>query len=108
MLNSLLSIHHCNCPAGTSRRVSVDCNIYVLEGSGGNIAVFEGPDGKLMVDPSISVSQQKMTTALSGISNDPLKYLINTHCHFDNADGNEWVHNAGQLLLPMKTPAKTF
>lgn len=83
-------------------------NIYVLEGSGGNIAVFKGPDGKLMVDAGIAVSQQKMTAALSGISNDPLKYLINTHWHFDHADGNEWVHNAGATIIAHENTLKNL
>ncbi|MBC7935572.1 MAG: MBL fold metallo-hydrolase [Rhizobacter sp.] len=74
-------------------------NIHVLEGSGGNIAVFNGPDGMLMVDAGISVSQKKIESAMAGISAAPLKYLINTHWHFDHADGNEWVHNAGATII---------
>ena len=32
-------------------------NVSVLEGSGGNIAVLTGPDGKVLVDGGISVSR---------------------------------------------------
>ena len=74
-------------------------NIHVLQGSGGNISVFNGPEGKLMVDAGISVSQKKIMLALAGISAEPLKYLIDTHWHFDHADGNEWVHNAGATII---------
>lgn len=74
-------------------------NMHVLEGSGGNIAVFNGADGLLMVDAGISVSQQKIKDALAGISNKPLRYLINSHWHFDHADGNEWVHNYGATII---------
>src|SRR3954468_22762795 len=42
-------------------------NLHVLEGSGGNITVFNGPEGLLMVDAGIAVSQNKIMAALSGI-----------------------------------------
>src|SRR5262249_47249170 len=36
---------------------------------------------------------------LAGLSNDPIKQLINTHWHFDHADGNEWLHAEGATIL---------
>jgi glyoxylase-like metal-dependent hydrolase (beta-lactamase superfamily II) len=74
-------------------------NMHVLTGSGGNISVFNGPEGKLMVDAGISVSQKKIMAALAGISAQPLKYLINSHWHFDHADGNEWIHSQGATII---------
>ena len=83
-------------------------NIHVLEGSGGNIAVFNGPQGKLMVDAGIAVSQPKIVAAMNGISTEPLKYLINSHWHFDHADGNEWVHNAGATIIAHENTQKNL
>lgn len=74
-------------------------NISVFEGSGGNIAVLTGPDGKLLVDAGISVSQKQMTKALDQLSTDPVTYLINTHWHFDHADGNTWLHELGAKII---------
>lgn len=74
-------------------------NLHVLQGSGGNIAVFDGPAGKLMVDAGIAVSQAKIVAALDKISPRPLKYLVNSHWHFDHCDGNEWVHNSGATII---------
>ena len=70
-------------------------NISVLEGSGGNVAVLTGPDGKVLVDAGISVSRVQMTKALQALSADPVTQLINTHWHFDHADGNTWLHELG-------------
>src|SRR5207248_6852160 len=56
-------------------------NISVLEGSGGNIAVLTGPDGKLLVDAGISVSRPQLTKALADIGTDPVTHLVNTHWH---------------------------
>ena len=40
-------------------------NFFVLEGSGGNIAVLAGSDDKVLVDAGISVSRPQMTQALA-------------------------------------------
>ncbi|MFC3559064.1 MBL fold metallo-hydrolase [Pedobacter jamesrossensis] len=74
-------------------------NISVIEGSGGNIGVFAGENGKLMVDAGIDVSKDKIRKAMAGISSKPLKYLINTHWHFDHASGNPWVHQDGATII---------
>lgn len=74
-------------------------NFSVLLGSGGNIIVFNGPEGKLMIDAGISVSKDKIKKALAGISDQPVKHLINTHWHFDHASGNEWIHQTGATII---------
>ena len=81
-------------------------NISVLMGSGGNITVLTGPDGKLLVDAGIAVSRPRIQAALDGISKDPLKYLINTHWHWDHTDGNEWVHNQGATIIAQENTLK--
>jgi glyoxylase-like metal-dependent hydrolase (beta-lactamase superfamily II) len=74
-------------------------NISVLEGSGGNIATLTGPEGKLLVDAGIGVSKQNVLAALNSISADPIKYLINSHWHFDHTFGNAWLHEAGATII---------
>jgi glyoxylase-like metal-dependent hydrolase (beta-lactamase superfamily II) len=74
-------------------------NISVLEGSGGNIAVLTGRDGKLLVDAGISVSRPRLSKALAELGGEPIAHLINTHWHFDHADGNEWLHSAGARTI---------
>jgi glyoxylase-like metal-dependent hydrolase (beta-lactamase superfamily II) len=70
-------------------------NVSVLEGSGGNIAVLTGRDGKLLVDAGIPGTKPRIIEALTSLSDDPVKHLINTHWHFDHTDGNEWLHSIG-------------
>ena len=74
-------------------------NISVLFGSGGNIVVLTGPDGTLLVDAGIAVSRAKIQAALDQISEGPIKFLINTHWHWDHTDGNEWVHSLGATII---------
>ena len=81
-------------------------NVSVLEGSGGNIAVLTSRDGKLLVDAGITASRPRITEALSSLSSDPVKHLINTHWHFDHTDGNEWVHSVGAEITARENTLK--
>ena len=73
--------------------------VYVLMGSGGNIAVLPGPQGKVLVDAGMSTSQPQIVEALNAISSGPISHLINTHWHYDHTDGNEWMHAAGATII---------
>jgi len=74
-------------------------NVSVLLGSGGNIAVLPGPQGKLLVDSGISTSRPQITEALAAISPDPIEHLINTHWHYDHTDGDPWIHSTGATII---------
>jgi glyoxylase-like metal-dependent hydrolase (beta-lactamase superfamily II) len=73
--------------------------ITVVMGSGGNITVLSSPAGKLLVDAGITVSRPALEPAFNRISTHPIKYVINTHWHFDHADGNEWIHDLGATII---------
>jgi glyoxylase-like metal-dependent hydrolase (beta-lactamase superfamily II) len=73
--------------------------VSALEGSGGNICVLTGPDGKVLIDAGIGVSRPQITNALEALGNDPVTHLVNTHWHFDHADGNEWLHSIGAEII---------
>ncbi len=81
-------------------------NVSVLEGSGGNIAVLTGPDGKVLVDAGIGVSRPQITKALADLGSDPITHLINTHWHFDHANGNEWLHSVGAKIIAQENTRK--
>lgn len=78
----------------------------VLEGSGGNVAVLTGPDGKLLVDAGIGVSRAQMLTALNNLGDAPITHLINTHWHFDHTDGNAWLNTEGAEILAHENTRK--
>jgi glyoxylase-like metal-dependent hydrolase (beta-lactamase superfamily II) len=81
-------------------------NITVLEGSGGNIAVLTGPDGKVLIDAGFAVSQSAIGAALASINGDPIEHLINTHWHTDHTDGNAWLHAAGASIIAHQNTRK--
>ncbi|WMT73529.1 MBL fold metallo-hydrolase [Bradyrhizobium sp. Ash2021] len=74
-------------------------NVSILEGSGGNIAVLTGGDGKVFIDAGITASRSRILEAANSLSRDPIKHLINTHWHFDHTDGNQWLNAEGVAIL---------
>jgi glyoxylase-like metal-dependent hydrolase (beta-lactamase superfamily II) len=74
-------------------------HVSMLDGSGGNIGVLAGPDGLLMVDAGIAVSQPKIVAALRSIDPGKVRYVINTHWHWDHTDGNGWLRRAGATVI---------
>ncbi len=62
--------------------------VYMLEGQGGNITVAIAKDGIIMVDGEFAPLHDKIKAAIALISNQPVKWLINTHFHGDHTGGN--------------------
>lgn len=81
-------------------------NLTVVSGSGGNITVLTGTDGKFMVDGGISLSRSAIQNALNKISGAPIKYLVNTHYHWDHTDGNPWIHAEGATIIATQNTVK--
>jgi glyoxylase-like metal-dependent hydrolase (beta-lactamase superfamily II) len=71
------------------KTTKVSGNVYMLEGAGGNIAVSAGPDGLLIVDDQFAPLADKIKAALAAIDQGKLKFLLNTHYHYDHTGGNE-------------------
>lgn len=78
----------------------------VLMGSGGNITVLNGKEGKLMVDAGIAVSQARVEAAIAKLGSGKIKYLINTHYHWDHTDGNKWVEQTGATIIAHRNTLK--
>lgn len=63
-------------------------NVWMLEGSGGNIGVSVGPDGLLIVDDQFAPLADKIKAALKNLGEGKLKFVINTHWHGDHTGSN--------------------
>ena len=63
-------------------------NVHVLFGLGGNILVSTGDDGVLLVDDQMPELKYKILRSLRKIGGKSVDYVINTHWHFDHAEGN--------------------
>jgi len=63
-------------------------SVYMLEGAGGNIGVSVGDDGIVIVDDEFAPLAPKIKAALKGISDKPVRFVLNTHWHGDHVGGN--------------------
>lgn len=63
-------------------------SVHMLEGAGGNIGVSAGPDGVLIVDDQFAPLADKIRAALKPLSPGPLRFVLNTHFHFDHTHAN--------------------
>jgi glyoxylase-like metal-dependent hydrolase (beta-lactamase superfamily II) len=70
------------------KATKISGSVYMLEGSGGNIGVCAGEDGIVIVDDQFAPLAPKIKDALKGISDKPVKFVINTHFHGDHTGGN--------------------
>src|SRR5262245_23649825 len=64
-------------------------SVYMLEGRGGNIGLSIGDDGVVIVDDQFAPLAPKIEAAIKGITQKPLKFVVNTHFHGDHTGGNE-------------------
>ena len=63
-------------------------NVYMLKGAGGNIGFSVGQDGIVLVDDQFAPLADRIKAALKAITDRPVRFVINTHYHFDHVDGN--------------------
>ena len=73
--------------------------LYVLFGLGGNIAASVGEQGVLIVDDMFPQMIPKVEKAIAAVGGGPVDFAINTHWHFDHADGNLALGPAGTRIV---------
>jgi cyclase len=81
------------------RAEQVAPGVHVLFGAGGNIGVSTGADGTFIIDDQFAPLTAKIQAALAQLSNQPLRFVVNTHWHFDHTGGNENFGKAGALIV---------
>jgi len=80
------------------RATKVAGNVYVLEGAGGNIGATVGEDGVAIVDDQFAPLAPKIHAALQKLSPAPVRFVINTHWHFDHTGGNPEFADTAAIL----------
>ena len=74
-------------------------SVHMLEGRGGNIGVSAGADGVVLIDDQFAPLTDKIVAAVAAISEQPIRFLINTHIHPDHVGGNENLGKRGTLIF---------
>ena len=73
-------------------------SVYMLQGAGGNIGASVGDDGIVIVDDQYAPLADKIQAALKGITDKPVRFIINTHYHDDHTGGNEFFQKQAPII----------
>jgi cyclase len=73
--------------------------VAVLFGAGGNIGLSYGEDGTILIDDQFAPLTPKIQKAVADLGAKPVKFLINTHWHYDHSGGNENLGKAGAIIM---------
>lgn len=79
--------------------IPINENVYMLKGAGGNIGVLTGEDGIFMIDDQFPALSDKIKTKLKTLSDQPVKFLVNSHHHGDHTGGNLNFQEDGTLIF---------
>jgi cyclase len=74
----------------------VSGNVYMVVGAGGNTTVFTGPEGALIVDTQFAPLSGKILDVVKKLTDQPIRWIVNTHMHGDHTGGNEPLAKAGR------------
>lgn len=72
---------------------------YMMVGAGGNLGVSVGPDAVFVIDDQFAPLTPKIEAAIAKLSSKPVKFVINTHWHFDHTGGNANMGKTGALIV---------
>ena len=73
--------------------------VTMIKGRGGNIAVSAGEDGVFIIDDQLEPLTDQLVAAIRSISDQPIRFVINTHYHGDHVGGNEKIGKAGAVII---------
>lgn len=73
--------------------------VHVLYGQGGNIGVSSGRDGLFLIDDQYANLTDRVVEALTRISPQQPRFVLNTHWHGDHTGGNENLAAKGSVIV---------
>ena len=72
---------------------------YMLTGAGGNIGLSVGEDAAFVIDDQFAPLTDRINAAIAKITPKAVRFVLNTHWHFDHTGGNENFGKAGALIV---------
>ena len=83
----------------TIKVVPVAPGVYMLEGMGGNIGLSVGKDDAFIIDDQYAPLSDKIKAAVATVTPKPVRFVVNTHWHFDHVGGNEALAGSGAIIF---------
>lgn len=81
------------------RTTRVSDGLYALQGSGGNLGLVVGDKGAFLIDDQYAPLTDKIIAAVAEVTDQPIRFVFNTHWHGDHTGGNENMDAAGALIV---------
>jgi glyoxylase-like metal-dependent hydrolase (beta-lactamase superfamily II) len=84
----------------------VTANLWVIVGNGGNVAVMPTSQGVIVVDDKFAADAPDIVAKVKTISDQPIRYILNTHQHGDHTGGNEaMLANGAEIIISKQARA---
>jgi cyclase len=81
---------------------NVTDSLYVIIGSGGNVAFMPTTDGVVVVDDKFAQDAPQILAKVKSVTDKPIRYVLNTHQHGDHTGGNEAMLAANAEIIIQK------
>lgn len=79
--------------------IELESDLFMLMGRGGNIGLSVGDDGAFLIDDQFAPLTEKILAAVSAVTDQPVRWVLNTHWHGDHTGGNENLGEAGAMIV---------
>jgi cyclase len=87
-----------NPPPAKLKLNKVKDDLYEIEGDGGNVAAYITDEGVILIDDKFDQDHQSIVDNVKSVTNQPIKYIINTHYHQDHSGGNAKFLPTAEIL----------
>ena len=79
--------------------IQLESDLFMLVGQGGNIGLSVGEDGAFLIDDQFAPLTGKILAAVAEVTDQPVRWVLNTHWHGDHTGGNENLGSAGAMIV---------
>ena len=79
--------------------IELEGDLFMLMGRGGNIGLSVGDDGAFLIDDQFAPLTEKILAAVAAVTDQPVRWVLNTHWHGDHTGGNENLGEAGAMIV---------
>ncbi|HUQ27224.1 MAG TPA: MBL fold metallo-hydrolase [Usitatibacter sp.] len=81
------------------KTVKLSETAYMMEGLGGNLGLSVGEDGVIIIDDQFAPLTERISAAIAKLTPKPVRFVLNTHWHYDHVGGNENFGKTGAIIV---------
>ena len=78
-------------------------NLYLIQGQGGNTAVYVAQNGVVIVDTKNPNNGQAILDQIKTVTDKPITHIINTHTHGDHTGSNQFFPASVEVVVQENT-----